>query len=601
MSTLSRDHITGLKRLPALLWLLLSTRASAMSGLIGLTLFAGGIPAAELWLIEHILDEIVAVTGMGSDGFFQVLPWVLGLAGLLLISTAIDMVRNVLQTDVQERLSIHLQRQVIEKVKEVELVWFENPDFYDKLQRANEDMSGRLLTLQRLMMDMIYSAISLTSIIAILLTGHWSLAPIVIVGSVPGVWMVMNLNKKTHWIYRIRTTEYRQTTYLRNLLTNRDEAKEVRLFTLLQHLLSDWRKRTIDLAVERRHLEIKAAWLGCVSGVLGGWAYSLCLAILGWIIAGGALSVGTFGMLTRGVQLFYWRIEGIMQSLSRIHEQSLYLGDLFEFLELEAPSEKTDESLLTTSINGQDLTLQFDRVSFRYPGSEQDVLKNISITIQPGERLAVVGENGAGKTTLVKLMMGLYKPSEGSILIGGIPLEAWPKETLRSMFSAVFQDYVKYQFPVRDNIGFGALEDRGTDRVLQAAEMAGAAEFIESLPQKYDTMLGKPLGGEDLSIGQWQKLATARALVRDAKIIVLDEPTAALDPKAEAEVFRKFAEMTKGKTAFLISHRLGSARIAERILVLKNGQLIEQGSHEALVDSDGEYGRLFAMQAQWYQ
>ena len=287
MHALSQDKISGLKKLPALLWLLISTRADIMVGLIALTLVAGGIPAAELWILEQLLDELVTVTGQGSEGFFQVLPWVWGLAGLLLASTLIDMVRNVLQTDIQERLSIRLQHEVVEKVKSVELAWFEHPEFYDKLQRANEDMSGRLLTLQRLALDMMYSAIALSSIAAILSTGHWSLMPIVIIGAVPGVWMVMVMNRKTHWVYRIRTPEYRQVMYLRQLLTNRDEAKEVRLFSLLDHLLSDWRTRSIDLAVERRRLEVKAGWLGGLSGILGGWAYSLCLAILGWIVAGG--------------------------------------------------------------------------------------------------------------------------------------------------------------------------------------------------------------------------------------------------------------------------------------------------------------------------
>ncbi|MEE2709676.1 MAG: ABC transporter ATP-binding protein [Gemmatimonadota bacterium] len=601
MHSLSQNKISGLKKLPALLWLLISTRADIMGGLIVLTLVAGGIPAAELWILKHLLDELITVTGLGSEGFFQVLPWVWGLAGLLLASTLIDMVRNVLQTDIQERLSIRLQHEVVEKVKSVELAWFEHPEFYDKLQRANEDMSGRLLTLQRLALDMIYSAIALSSIAAMLSTGHWSLMPIVIIGAVPGVWMVIVMNRKTHWVYRIRTPEYRQVMYLRQLLTNRDEAKEVRLFTLLHHLLSDWRTRNIDLAVERRRLEVKAGWLGGLSGILGGWAYSLCLAILGWIVAGGGLTIGTFGMLTRGVQLFYWRVESIMQSLARVHEQSLYLGDLFEFLELEVPAETPGGTDSESTRDDIDLTLVFEDVSFRYPGADHDVLREISITIQPGERLALVGENGAGKTTLVKLMMGLYQPTEGRIMLGGKPLDAWPKDLLRDLFSAVFQDFVKYQFPVNDNIGFGALESRNDHNIVSAAEMAGAAKFIESLPEKYETMLGKPLGGEDLSIGQWQKLATARALIRDARFIILDEPTAALDPKAEAEVYRNFSEMTQGKTALLISHRLGSARIADRILVLKDGALIEQGSHEDLVAKNGEYGRLFALQAQWYQ
>ena len=591
---------SAVRLLPSLLRILLQTHPWGAAGLGTITVFNSLMPMAELFILQVLLDGLDRLAGAGSELFFELLPWILGLAGLALLSTVFDMAAGVIRVDVQERVGIRLQRRVIDKVQAVELAHFEDPDFYDSLKRANEDMSGRLVSLLQVVFDVSGAVLSLGAILAVLLTGHWALAPIVVIGSVPGVWAMMKMNKKTHWVYRIRTPEYRHSIYRRELMTERDPAKEVRLFTLTDHLLDDWRERVKALAGERRQLEVKQGWLGGLTGGVSGWAYGLCLGILAWLVAGSHLSIGQYGMLTRGVQQFTWGLEQIMRSLGTLHEQSLYLGDLYEFLAIEAPEEDmgpAEDGMLMPRY----LALRFEQVSFHYPGSEEAVLKDLDLEIRPGEHVALVGENGAGKTTLVKLMMGLYKPTSGRILLGERPLHEWPQKQVRRLFAAVFQDFVRYQFPVRDNIVFGAWGEKGEAEMRRAAELAGAADFVEDMAEQYDTLLGKPLGGEDLSMGQWQRLATARALVREAEFIVLDEPTAALDPKAEAEVYRRFDEMTHGKASVMISHRLGSARIADRIVVLKGGALIEQGSHDELMRREGEYYRLFRLQAQWYE
>lgn len=591
---------SAVRLLPGLLWTLLNTHPWGAVGLGIITVINSLMPAGELLILQVLLDGLDEVMGTGRAGFFNLLPWILALVGMALLSTVLDMAAGVIRVDVQERVGIRLQRRVIDKVQAVDLAHFEDPDFYDALKRANEDMSGRLMSLLQVVFDIVGAVLALGTILAVLLTGHWALAPIVLLGSVPGVWAMMKMNKKTHWVYRVRTPEYRQSIYRRELLTERDPAKEMRLFTLANHLLDDWRVRVVKLAQERRQLEVKQAWLGGLTDGVSGWAYSLCLGILAWLVARAHLSIGQYGMLTRGVQQFTMRLEQIMRSLGTLHEQSLYLGDLFEFLGIEAPDED-----MGPEGQGMEMpryaTLRFEQVSFHYPGSEQLVLVDLDLEIRPGEHLALVGENGAGKTTLVKLMMGLYKPTSGRIMLGERPLQEWPQRQVRRLFAAVFQDFVRYQFPVRDNIVFGAWGEKGETEMRQAADLAGAAEFIEAMEEQYDTLLGKQLGGEDLSMGQWQRLATARALVREAEFIVLDEPTAALDPKAEAEVYRRFDEMTHGKASVMISHRLGSARIADRIVVLKDGALIEQGSHDELMRGDGEYSRLFRLQAQWYE
>lgn len=590
---------SGLRLLPKLLGIALRTHPLGAVGLVGIALLGSLLPAVELWLTQRVLDELAQVLGAGSAGFWRVLPWMLGFFATLLAFVLLEMARAVLQVDVQEKIGLRLQRLVIDKVRAVELMHFEDPAFYDALKRANEDMSGRLLSLLNVLLNVLSAAGGLGAILAVLLTGHWVLAPLVVIGSVPGVWVMMRMSKKTHWVYRERTPAYRDLRYLRELLSERQQAVELRLFTLRGHLLDEWREKIIKLVRERRSLEVKQAWLGGLGDSVGGWSYTGCMAILAWLVAGATLTIGQYGMLTRAVQQFSWRLEQIMRSLGTLHEEALYLGDLFEFLERIAPEELPSTD--TDATIPANLPLRFENVFFRYPGAEQDVLKGVSLELRPGERIALVGENGAGKTTLVKLMMGLYRPTGGSVFLGDKALDEWPKEAVRRQFAAVFQDFVRYQFTVRENIAFGALNGATDSEIERAAQLAGVAEYAEKMPAGYDELLGKELGGEDLSTGQWQKLATARALVRGAEVVVLDEPTAALDPKAEAEIYERFGEMTRGKSSVLISHRLGSARTCDRILVLKDGLVVEEGSHDELMDSGGEYSHLFRLQAQWYE
>ena len=524
---------------------------------------------------------------LGSAAFFAT----------LFTHMLLDMARAVLQTDVQDRVSVRLQRQVVDKVQKVELVHFEHPAFYDALKRANEDLSGRLLSLLNVVLDTVGTLGGMIAVVGVLLTGHWALGPLTLIGSLPGVWVMMWISKKTHYVYRERTPQYRETSYFRELLTEREQAMEVRLFTLRNHLLDTWREKAVALATERRGLEAKRAWLGGLTSSIGGWGYVGCLTILVWLVAGAQLTIGQYGMLARAIQQFSWQLGGIMRSLNTpARGVAVSRGSLRILRPDGTPSVPRSCGRRPRPKKTCHCALS------RCPSTIQDgdlVLAGIDLEIRPGERIALVGENGAGKTTLVKLMMGLYQPTGGRILLGDKPLLAYPQERVRQLFAAVFQDFVRFQFPVRDNIAFGALGQAVS--VERAAELAGAAPFIAELPGQYEALLGKELGGADLSTGEWQKLATARALVRAAEFVVLDEPTAALDPKAEAEVYRRFGEMTKGKASVMISHRLGAARAADRILVLKNGQIVEQGTHEALMRQGGEYSRLFSLQAQWYE
>jgi len=390
-------------------------------------------------------------------------------------------------------------------------------------------------------------------------------------------------------------------------MTRRDEAKEVRIFTLAGHLFSRWLSLARRLAVERRQVEVRHSWLTLGADFIAAAAYAGCLLLLSSLVAGAKVSFGGYAMLMQALQRFSGRLDQVMRHFATLHEQSLYLGDLYEFLEIDAPERPEWRAPLEEEDSGgavevpSSAEIELRGVSFAYPGSDRLVLRGIDLTIKAGERIALIGENGAGKSTLVRVIMGLYQPTEGQVLLNGVDLREIPEKKLRRCFAAVFQEFVKYQFPAGENIRFGRLEDAEPWEVAEAAQLAGAASFIEQLPQGYETLLGRPLGGVDLSGGQWQKLAIARALIRKAPVVILDEPTAALDPQSEAEVYRQFGEMTRGRTAILISHRLGSARLADRIVVLKEGRIVEMGSHDELVALGGEYARLFELQAQWYQ
>lgn len=609
MSTTEKRRVP-LRYLPMLLASVIRSSPLVALGLLVITLTASVIPALQLTKVGEITATIERLGGApaageeGVDWSAVLTPLVL-LVALILLDTLLNAVAPMLEISLRESLSIRTQRQVIEKAQSLDLVYFEHPDFYDRLQRANEDMGGRLVTLLRLGLDLLSGLAASASLMVLMFAAHWALAPIVAVGVIPSVWVALTMNRRTYWVYRMRTPENRMAMYLRGLLTRRDAAKEVRLFTLSDHLTEEWTKLSYRLAAERRGLETKQSVLAGAADGFSSLAYGACITILAYLILGDRITFDQYVVVTPAITHLAGRLENIMRSGAALQEQSLYLGDLYEFLSLDPRAELPAEEETTAprvhgAAEGPLGTIRFENVSFRYPGSDRFVLKEINLTLRPGERIALVGENGAGKSTLVRLLLGLYRPTAGRILAGGRDIAELPPEYLHERMAAVFQDFVQYLFPVHDNIAMGRLGTATEEDVRTAAELAGVAEYIESLPNGYRTQLGREMDGVDLSGGQWQKLAIARALVRKAELIILDEPTAALDPLAEAEIYEQFLEMTSGRTAVMISHRLGSARMAHRIIVLKDGRIVEEGDHDTLAQRDGEYARLFRLQAQWY-
>lgn len=618
MSVVSEKRRVPLRYLPMLMSTVIRSSPMVAVGLLAITLATSVIPALQLTKVGEITATIDEFGGEFLDGaegvrWSLVLTPLVMLIALLLLDTLLNALSPILETSLRESMSIRTQRQVIEKAQSLDLVYFEHPEFYDRLQRANEDMGGRLVTLLRLSLELLGGLAGSASLMVLMIGAHWALVPIVVIGTIPSVWVALTMNRRTYWVYRMRTPENRLAMYLRSLLTRRDAAKEVRLFTLSDHLTEEWTELSNRLAAERRGLETKQSVLAGAADGFSLLAYGACITILAYLILGDRISFDQYVIVTPAITHLASRLETIMRRGASLQEQSLYLGDLFEFLSLDPRAELQESgqdqagpqgtpaaSAIEVSAAGPLGPIEFQGVSFRYPGSDHFVLKDINFTLQPSERVALVGENGAGKSTLVRLLLGLYRPTEGRILAGGRDLAELPPEYLHERMAAVFQDFVQYLFPVYDNIAMGRLGTATVADVRAAAELAGASEYIESLPDGYRTQLGREMEGVDLSGGQWQKLAIARALVRNTEVIILDEPTAALDPLAEAEIYQQFLEMTSGRTAVMISHRLGSARMAHRIIVLKGGRIVEEGDHDALVKQDGEYARLFSLQAQWY-
>ena len=397
------------------------------------------------------------------------------------------------------------------------------------------------------------------------------------------------------------TPQRRLLDYIRLLGASNQSAKEVKIFGLGDHLAERYREVSERIYEDNKKVAVKRASVGFLLNLISTGGYYGAYAVVLIRTLAGAISVGTFTFLTGAFSRSRMYIEKILQSFTDISDQALYLKDLFEFFEMQ-PAIRSTPHALPAPRPIQD-GFEFRNVGFAYPGSSHMVVENISFRLDSQEKIALIGENGAGKTTLVKLLARLYDPTVGEILLDGIDLREYDVEDLRKEIGVIFQDYMRYELIAKENIGFGKIEDLADQtRIEMAAHKSMASQVIGKLANGYDQMIGRRFdGGVDLSGGEWQKFALARAYMRDAQLLILDEPTATLDARAEYEVFRRFAELTKGKMAVLISHRFSTVRMADRILVLKDGRIREQGTHNQLVALGGQYAELFELQAAGYR
>ncbi|MBF0287998.1 MAG: ABC transporter ATP-binding protein [SAR324 cluster bacterium] len=572
--------------------------------LILLTLAAGIFPAGVAYVGQLIVDGVVASIGKTesiswfnpqSVWFFVVLEAVL-VMGLTGTQRGISLVQSLFRAQLGHRVNT----MILEKAVTLQLKNFEDSEFYDKLTRARREASTRPLSLVNRTFGLIQNLISLASYTTLLFQFSPFAVLILVVGGLPAFLAETKFSGDAFRLFRWKSPETRMQMYLESVLAREDSVKEVKLFQIGPLLLQRYRDIFSKLYTEDRNLTIRRDVWGYVLGLIGVFALYTAYA---WIIYVTILGEITLGQMTMYLLLFKQgqsAVSAILTAVGGMYEDNLYLSNLYEYLEQDVLEE--DGTAVVGSQPGTGIC--FENVSFAYPGTDTPALNDISFTLRPGESLALVGENGSGKTTLVKLLSRLYDPSSGRVMLDGLDLQEWKADTLRRRIGIIFQDFKRYQFPVGENVGVGDVDHfLDENRWKDSAVKGLAAPFIETLPNGFYTQLGRWFkGGRELSGGQWQKIALSRAFMREqADILVLDEPTASMDAGAEAQIFEHFRSLTQDKIAILISHRFSTVRMANRILVMQNGQIIEQGSHEELMELGGQYARLFLIQAEGYR
>ena len=569
-----------------------------------LTLVAGILPAAVAWIGQLIVDGVVAAMGQqqqsGSAETNQVLLFVAAEAGVVALIAGSQRGIATCQALLRALMGQRINLMILEKALTLKLSHFEDSEFYDKLTRARREASTRPLSLVTRTFGLVQNGISLLSYGFLLVQfSPWTVL-VLIVGGFPEFLAEAKFSGDKFRLFRWRSPETRMQMYLETVLAREDYAKEVKLFRLGPKLLERYRKIFAKLFAEDRKLTLRRDSWGFALGLLGTAAFYGAYA---WIALSAIQGFISLGQMTMYLLLFKQGQSAVSASLAAIggmYEDNLYLSNLYEYLEQPVPESTGFRQQAPQPGDG----VRFEQVSFRYPGSEEPALERISLHLKPGDSLALVGENGSGKTTLIKLLTRLYPPDSGRILLDGLDLQDWDGDALRARIGVIFQDFGRYQFLVGENIGAGDMghfEDR--QRWQQAAEKGMADEFIAKLPQQYDTQLGKWFkGGRELSGGQWQKIALARAFMRtQADLLVLDEPTATMDAAAEATIFEHFRELSRGKMTILISHRFSTVRMADQIVVIDKGRIVESGSHAELMALGGQYAYLFSLQAEGYR
>ncbi|WP_407081065.1 ABC transporter ATP-binding protein [Halomonas faecis] len=573
-------------------------------GLALCTLVAGVLPAVAAWLGQLIVDAVVAAMerheATGEVDWWGVLRYVLAEAGVIAAIALAQRGLSAQQSLLRALLGQKVNVMILEKAGTLSLAQFEDSEFYDKLTRARREASTRPLGLVNKTFALLQNAISLGSF-GVLLVGFspWALL-VLVIGALPVFISEAKFSGDAFRLFRWRSPQTRMQMYLETVLAREDSIKEVKLFGLEPLLLGRYRDIFDTLYAEDRRLTIRRETWGFLLGLLGTLAFYGAYA---WVVAETVTGTLTLGEMTMYLMVFKQGQAALSASLTAIsgmYEDNLYLSNLYEYLEQPTPR---DAGTLTRGEHPGD-GIRFERVSFTYPGAETPALKDITLHLAPGQSLALVGANGSGKTTLIKLLTRLYEPSHGRILLDGSDLRDWDIATLRRRIGVIFQDFVRYQLKVGENLGAGdvaAFEDE--TRWREAARRGLAEDFIADMPGGYHTQLGRWFkGGQELSGGQWQKIALSRAYMRSgADILVLDEPTAAMDAAAEAEVYAQFREHAHDKMTLLISHRFSTVRAADQILVVDGGEIIERGDHASLMAQNGRYARLFRLQARGYR
>ena len=595
-----RARLASLRNIRPLLGMVWQTSPPLVVATTFLRLFRAMMPLAMLWVSKLIVDAVVGRISRGTGSLVVIWKLVALELALAVASDVLGRANTLCDSLLGDRFTNLVSVRLMRHATELDLASFEDPGFYDKLERARRQTTGRLGLLAALL-NMGQDLLTLISLSAGLIVFSPWLMLFLVVAVIPAFLGETHFTSLAYSALFRRTPERRQLDYLRFLGASTFSAKEVKIFGLGTHLTQRYHQLSEDIYRENKAIATKRAVVGSGLNLIStGGYYGAYVVVLIKTLAG-AISFGTYTFLTGAFARSRTYIEKILSGFNDISEQAMFLKDLFEFFEMEPTIRSLPGAIPAPRPIRQGF--EFRGVSFAYPGSGHLVVQNINFSLDHDEKIALIGENGAGKTTLVKLLARLYDPTEGRILLDGVDLREYDVEDLRREIGVIFQDYMRYDMLVRENIGFGKIESLDDQpRIESAAYKSLAKNVIDRLPNRYDQMVGRRFeGGVDLSGGEWQKVALARAYMRDAQVLILDEPTATFDARAEYEVFQRFADLTRHRMAVLISHRFSTVRMADRILVLADGIIQEQGTHAQLVALGGRYAGLFELQAAGYR
>jgi len=595
------ERLAALRNIPPVLKIVWESGPAVVTAGVVLRLFVALLPLALLAITRLIIDAIVHTVQSPTHAVQPHFWWLVGAEfSLAVLGSLLSRTIDLMDALLADKYTRHVSIRVMKHASDLDLIAYEDPIFYDRLERARLQATDRLGMIQQIgsLIQQMVTAISLS--IYIVSYSPWLLL-LLVAGVLPA------FLGESHFAFLGYAKNFRQTPirrqldYLRVLGGSREAAKELKLFGLKDFLGDRFTRLWNQIYEENVDLSRRRLIAGALLSLVGTVGYYSAYVYVIWRALLGTITIGTLTALTGAIVQVSSNIQQIFSTLSGIADQALFLTDLLAFFEMQ-PTIRSKPNALAAP---RPITrgFEFRNVSFCYPGTSRLVLDRLNFHLHPGERVALIGENGQGKTTLVKLITRLYDPTEGQILLDGVDLREYDLEDLYREIGVIFQDFMRYELTERENIAVGRIEQAGNLHLLQNAAFKSLAhEVVEKLPSRYEQMLGRRFeGGVDLSGGEWQKLALARAYLRDAQLLILDEPTAALDARSEFEVFQRFAELTAGKMALFISHRFSTVRMAERIVVLENGRIAEEGSHDELASLGGRYAEMFEMQAASYR
>ncbi len=593
------DRLRALRNMPAVLRILWESGPAVVSWGLGLRVLVAVLPFGIAKVAQYIITDIAAVLrGQHLAANF----WMLVAAEVVLnvffglLTRAIDYSDSLLSN----RYTQHASVRVMEQAAKLDLTTYEDPAFYDRLERARVQATDRLAMIQQMGRLVQQVVTTLTFSAALAWESPW-LVLLLMVGVLP------SFIGETHYAFLGYAKNFRQTPakrqmdYLRQVAGSREGAKEVKLFGLNKFFTERFQTLAHQIYVEDVALSKSKLVIGGLLGIIGTLGYYGAYVYVIWRTLQGAYDIGQFTFLSAAIQQASSNLQQVFSTMSGIADQALFLTDLIAFFDMKPTVESKPDGLPMPKVIQQGF--EFRNVSFAYPGTDRRVLKDFNFKLRPGERIALIGENGQGKTTVVKLITRLYDPTEGQILLDGMDLREYSLEDLHRHIGVIFQDFMRFEMTARENIAVGRIDwPNKQNEIETAAHKSLADTVVRKFSSGYDQMLGRRFeGGVELSGGEWQKMALARAYLRDAEMLILDEPTAALDARSELEVFERFAELTEGKMALLISHRFSTVRMADRIVVLSGGRLIEEGNHQQLMAAGGLYAEMFEMQAASYR